>query len=119
MERDSSGKVTRKVCIGNFFRAPCELIPVFAGQVLSDFGFQLAVIGVDGGPEGGFGRTALSQSFENPLQITHAVGVADVLNRREGLFIGHRGLSAGELHKTTFQGVEWNLTLCPEELSQK
>src|ERR1022692_2370665 len=101
------------------FWASTRLISVFTDKVLAHLGLQLSVIGVNRGAQGSFGRASLAKPFEDSLQITHAVGVVDVLNRSQGLFIGDGCLYAGELQKTAFQGVERDLALCPEEVSQK
>ena len=69
------------------FPKQSALISVFADEVLTDFGFQVTVIGVNGGAKGSFSRTTLSNSFEDPLQVAHAVCIADVLHRSEGLFV--------------------------------
>jgi hypothetical protein len=35
---------------------------------------------MNGGAQGGFGRTALSDSFQNALYIAHSIGLDNVLN---------------------------------------
>src|SRR5580658_2774587 len=109
--------VALRMCPKNSLRAP--LISKFTDEVFADFCFQLAIIRVDSSAEGGFRRTSLSQSFENPLQIAHAVGLADVFHGGEGFFISHSGLSAGELHKAAFECVQRDLALVAKQVSQK
>src|SRR5579885_3307249 len=56
------------------------LFAVLAGEELAHFGFELPVVGMDAGPEGGFGGAALTDAFQDALHVTHAVSLGDVLH---------------------------------------
>jgi hypothetical protein len=60
MDRQEWEGVQRKIrskglCPGKPFQGSVQLAPVFADEVFANVGFQLAVIGVDGGAKGRFG----------------------------------------------------------------
>jgi len=59
------------------------LVAVFADQKPGHFRFQIAIAGMNGGSQCRFRRTSLADSFQNSLQITGAVGLADVLYRSQ------------------------------------
>src|SRR5438270_4997316 len=92
------------------------LIAVFADQKSGHFGLQIAVAGMNSGPQGCFGGTALTNSFQNPLQITGSVGLADVLYGSQRLVVGESGLRPGESHEISFQRIDGNLSLGMKEL---
>ncbi len=73
--------------------------------------FELAVVGVDGCAQGGFGGISLAQAFENPLNVAHAVGVVDIGDGGERFGVREIGLGSGELQETSFQNIERNVVL--------
>src|SRR5208282_4319845 len=88
-----------------------ELLAVFVGEIAGEVGFELAVIGVNGCAQGGFGGIALAEALEDALNIAHAIGIVDVRYGRQRLGVGDVGLSAGKVLETSFQSVEGDILL--------
>src|SRR5947209_2182871 len=92
-----------------------ELFSVFVAEVLREFGFKLAIIGVDRGPQCGFSRTAIIKALKDSLNVAHTVSVIDVRNRSQQFRISQVSFSAGESHETAFQDIQWNIALSFEQ----
>src|ERR1700740_405756 len=95
-----------------------SLLAVFDGEISGEFGFELAVIGVDGRAQGGLGGAAFAEASQNALHIAYSVGVIDIGNRSQRVRIGDIGFPARDSSETAFQQVQWNVVLRLEQLSQ-
>src|ERR1700722_20297093 len=94
------------------------LVAVFVGQVLGEVGFELAVVGVDGGAQRGFRGTALAERLQDALNIAHAVSVVDVGDGGQGLGIRKIGLTAREALEARFEHIQRNVSLRLEQLGE-
>ena len=80
-------------------------------KVLGQVGLELAVVGMDGRAQGGFGGRALAEELEDALNIAHAVGIVDVGHGGERFGVGDVGLGAGKTLEAAFERVERNILL--------
>src|SRR5271167_831191 len=92
-----------------------ELLAVLVGEIPGQVGLELAVVGMDGGPQGGLGGIALADALQDALNIAHAIGVVDVGHCSQRFGVGDVGFSAGETLEASFQSIEWDIALRFEE----
>src|ERR1700751_2316686 len=63
------------------------LAAVFADQEFGNFRFQLPVVGMNRRSQSCLRRIASPNSLQDSLQVAHAVGLVDVLDRSQGLAV--------------------------------
>src|SRR5262249_36218253 len=97
---------------------PRLLVAVGLLQICGNFGFQFGVAGMNGGAESSFGGGTLADALKNALHVAHAVGIANVLNRRQRLVIGKERLVVCKTNPGAVERVEWKLMLAGIKLCQ-
>src|SRR5437763_10803430 len=88
-----------------------DSVSVLIGKVTAQVELELAVVGMDGGAEGGFGRASLADAIENALHIAKSVRIADIAHCRQTFGIRDVGSASRKTHETAFQDVQGDVLL--------
>ena len=75
----------------------------------------LAVVGVDGRAQSGFGGAAIAETLQDALDVAHTVGVIDVGNGGQRFRIGQISFSAGEAQEAALEHVQRYIALGLEQ----
>jgi hypothetical protein len=80
MEESAHTRLGPEPKLAQALAAGKSLFAVLVAEVLAELALELAVVGMEGRAQGGFGGTALAQELQNSLDVAHAVSIVDVGN---------------------------------------